>query len=641
MELAYPLTGLAAVVLAATLFLAALGFGQRLTPFLPVSRRFPLALVQLSLGTGVLGYVAFAMGLAGWLGEVTLLLVTALGVSLLRRDFTPVPRRRLFSSGRRLLLRGSALACGLAVVFALLGAMLPEIEYDALWYHLAFPIRYLHSGQLLDLQCEHMSPTPQQTELLYTYGLVLGDARGAKLIHFGFGVLTALWTAWLAHRWVGRRWGMVAAALFITAPTVLWEMTTAYNDLPLAFLAAGAVALLLEWRCCRARRLLVLAAVLLGLGLTVKHLAFLFLAPLAVGVLLVPVESAPRTLSQRLVDASLLVTVAIAVALPWYIRAWYITGNPLFPMFYDVLAETGAPLRRWDAQAQAGWAAAMARYGDGRAPLDLLLVPWRATWNGVRYAGSLGPIWLLFLPLTLLFWRRLTVSLKLVAGLCLAYYLLWISPFSSFQLRYLVPVVPLLAIVATASVRECDRVFRRVGWIRARRALVLGIVGICILNLPPFHGFARARAGWIPQTFTDVDGRAWRTVLGLYGHERFLSERLESYPAVAALNTVAGPGDRAVWFGEAASFFARPELIMDFSRCVVEGTWGAQPGEEAEAYDRLRAAGITHVAWDKTRTDIRDEDFAIRSAEWVRRYAMLVYRDDVMEVYALRRSDGG
>lgn len=658
MDYAYALTGLAAMVHAAAFFAAAWGWGRLMLPrrLGPpdqplLEQEYDRPLLEIAIGSGVLGYAAFALGLAGWMRPAVLAGIVVAGMGVLAwsgrgarvtRSPRPLPRPR--NDDGRLLTIGAGAAAAFTLIFAVMGAMLPEIEYDALWYHLTFPRRYLESGFLRDYPCDHMSPTPQHVELLYAYGLIFGDPRTAKLIHLGFGVLAALWTAVLASRLAGRRWAIAALALFVTAPTVTWEMTTAYNELPLAFVATGAVALLLRWRHSLDRRLLMLAGVLLGLGMAGKHLALFFTAPLALFVLLAPAGATRRTVGRRLLDAALLGAIAVAVALPWYVRAAALTGNPMFPMFYSQLTALGVEITRWDAQAESGWSAAMARYGHGRSAADLLLLPFRATWDGVRYSGSFGPAWLLGLPLVPLVWRRLDHDARLIAGLVAVVMLLWISPFSSFQLRYLVPLAPLVAVLLAAAGRGFGELLANAGWPRILPAFELGLIAVLLLNHPVFTRVHDARTGWIATTMHTTNAGAWRTAAGTYDHHRYLRERLESYTAIQAVNEIVPPDGRVVWFGEAAGFYARPQLLMDYSGCVAAGTWGAEPGEEALAYQVLRDAGVTHIAWDLTRTDVQDTRFAVRSPAFRRRYAEQVYADDVMVVdrlLAAPRADAG
>jgi hypothetical protein len=640
-DLLHPLTGLLAILIAAVFFCAAWGAGSlviRRTPGAPTD----VSLVQVAVGSGLLGYAAFVLGLIGWFRPAALITILLLGVAALMWSL----RRGGVLGGlglhpdepgtrERWLAPAVALTAAAALGWGLLGALLPEVEYDALWYHLTFPRRYLASGFLEDMACDHMSPSPQHVELMYGYGLVAGDARTAKLIHMGFGVLAAAWTGRLAAQDAGRTWGLVAVAFFLTAPTVLWEMTTAYNELPLALFGTGAVALLLEWRRSGSRHFLVLAGVLLGFGLAGKHLATFFLAPLALGVLLVSTPARPRAAARRIGNASLLVAVAVAVALPWYIRAWVLTGNPLFPMFYDALTALGIEVRRWDAVQQSGWAAAMDRYGHGRGAAALLLLPFRATWNSVQYAGSMGPAWLLGLPLLVLVWKRLAADAKLMAGLVLVFLVLWATPWSSFQIRYLVPIAPLVSVLLAAAVREFSGILVEVGWVTARKLVVVGMVAVLVLNLPAFVRLHDARRGWIPNTIHVPWPVGPRTVLGLHDPELYLRSYLKSYRVVPRVNALVPADGRIVWSAEAAHFYIRAETIMDYSICVREATWGSGPGDEEAAYRHLRAAGVTHVVWDRTHYDEEDEGLAIRSSRFLGCYAERLYEVDSMVLIAL------
>ena len=131
-----------------------------------------------------------------------------------------------------------------AGAFALIGALAPEVEYDALWYHLALPRRYLDAGSLrgpatastcLTIRCA--------LELLFGYGLAIADQVAAKLVNFGVGVLLALATYRLGLQVASRRAALLAAAILAMTPTVLWEATTTYVELATAFF----VILSLSW----------------------------------------------------------------------------------------------------------------------------------------------------------------------------------------------------------------------------------------------------------------------------------------------------------------------------------------------------------------------------------------------------------
>jgi hypothetical protein len=642
MDVAFFLGGLLSSLLAAFFFLAGWGYGRILNRWFHFSGP-DHNLVAIALGTGALGYIAFGLGLVGLLRPIVLAGVMLLGLILAyasRREVDGEPRRSL-KRAQQLIVRGGlpvwyAVVAGLAAAFAFLGALLPETEYDALWYHLAFPARYIRSGWLLDLPCERMSPTPQHVELLYTYALLfvdvgsLPDGRAAKFIHFGFGVFAALWTGLLAVRLVGRRWMMPAVALLLAAPTFLWEMTTAYNELPLTFLGIGSLALLITWRAGQEGRLLALAGVLMGLALAGKHLAYLLLVPLCVLVFLTASPATNRSVFKRSRDVFLFTGMALAVALPWYLRAWYYTGNPLFPMFYDLFAGLGVPLERWDANHQRAWVSAMAEYGHGRTARDLILLPMRMLIYPRAYAGSLGPIWLMLLPILPLFWRRLSSNLRWLAFIALVYCAIWVSPYSSFQVRYLVPILPVLSILVVASMHRVEVVARRAEWSMVKPVIGALTITVLFFNLPAFKPVVQREAAGISSTFPVTSS----TAMGLVHPDRHMRWRVDA-PALRFINSHLPSDAVVVKYGWPVHFYSRPEVLFDWSHCVSGATWGAGAGEEERAYRHLREAGVTHILWDR-RVDQETRSLLATGTQTFReRYADIIYSDGATEILRL------
>lgn len=115
----------------------------------------------------------------------------------------------------------------LQILINLVGALGPELGFDALWYHL--------TEAKLFLQRHSLAPIPGN--LLYWSGLPrLGEIfymfLPGKLVHWAFGVLCAFLIYRLA--------GIPAALLFYSTLLVGWLSTTAYVDLiTTAFLLAA------------------------------------------------------------------------------------------------------------------------------------------------------------------------------------------------------------------------------------------------------------------------------------------------------------------------------------------------------------------------------------------------------------------
>jgi hypothetical protein len=124
------------------------------------------------------------------------------------------------------------------------------------------------------------------------------------------------------------------------------------------------------------------------------------------------------------------------------VRSWLATGNPVFPELYSVF---GAPATRWDALTDQGLLRFLDQFGPARTLPNMITLPWHMTIHAAAYDGTLGPLFLLFLPLVILFMHRKGV-LPWLFAFVLLYIVFWASPLSSFQMRFLVPITPLLAI---------------------------------------------------------------------------------------------------------------------------------------------------------------------------------------------------
>jgi len=127
---------------------------------------------------------------------------------------------------------------GLLVIQALVnlvGALGPELGFDALWYHLTEAKLFRHTGSVAPIPGNlfYWSGFPRLMEIIYAL-------TPAKLVHFGFG----LSSAWMVYR-LG---GVAAAVLFYSTLLVGWLSTTAYVDLSLTFFILAAIATRRYWR---------------------------------------------------------------------------------------------------------------------------------------------------------------------------------------------------------------------------------------------------------------------------------------------------------------------------------------------------------------------------------------------------------
>ncbi len=343
------------------------------------------------LGSGFLATAVFVMGIAGQFNRLAFALLIlpgiAQGVRLLRRPGAPSAPVAGPAWIRHLLV-GLLGACVLATI---VGALAPPSFVDALVYHLYGPKEYLRRGALAELQSVWQLYQPTAVEMLYTLGLGLRSASVAALMGAWLGLLAAGAAALLGSRLGGPLAGLVAAAAFYCGAMVAWESTSCFVDLGVA--AFGTLSLYAVLRAVEgeSRRWLAVGGLLAGLAASCKLNGALFVA---LGSAMVLHERLRRgyALGGSLRRAGAFGAIGLAMVLPWYIRAYLLTGNPVYPFAVRLFGDNPdiAPAQ-WVFQ----------HYGMGYSALDLLLAPWRLLRKGARFENGqhLSPLPIMLAPL--------------------------------------------------------------------------------------------------------------------------------------------------------------------------------------------------------------------------------------------------
>src|SRR3990167_10841616 len=150
---------------------------------------------SLAILVGSLAYFILLLGTFGWLKialvkGVSLVWLMVFGVWLWQRRGKFDSLVRLFFEDKVTKISGLLLL--VAIVINLIGALGPEINFDSLWYHLTLPKIYLmrERVEIFPQFPFFNSGFPRLLEMLYVAALSWSSEAGAKLVHFGFGLLT-------------------------------------------------------------------------------------------------------------------------------------------------------------------------------------------------------------------------------------------------------------------------------------------------------------------------------------------------------------------------------------------------------------------------------------------------------------------
>ncbi len=512
-------------------------------------------------------------------------------------------------------------ACG----FALIAALAPEIEYDALWYHLWLPSRWLAEGRPVDLVSEYISLYPLGSELLYGCAMSVGGPVAAKLLHFICLPALGLIAAMLTRQWFPMARASAGAAISIVVPLLIWEAGTAYVDLAFACYIGLVAYALMRYMESSGATWLLLAAFTMGVALAIKNLALVAFGIAAIALAVSQLRRAGLAGAVRTV--TLFVTLALLFPAPWYARAWQASGNPVFPDLYSVFG--ARPPERWDDRAERALARFKETFGRTRTPAHLLALPWDVTMHGARYKGTLGPIFLMLIPVALIAARRrdsVHARVWAVTGAIAAYGAIWASPISSFQLRFLTPAVPLLAALSAYGLSQLPK------------GAIAIVVPLLLVNLPPFTAWhERDRHGWEGWLSHTARGVPLQVVIGAESEQHYLARLVPSYRAWSFIDAHVPPGSRVLTFAGGDHLYSHVDRIWSDSPAARAATWDLRAGREAEAKSALARLRVTHVLFDRRQLEqTAAGQLAIASAAMRTCCLDRIYEDDRFGVYRLR-----
>ena len=575
-------TPLLSVIAVAVLFVAAAGAGlgilHRMRVFLPTAE---LLLGSIAVGLGVQATLLLGLSAAGWMHPAALWAATLapalLGVRRLPAAAGHLPRLLRNNLGDTSPVERIGLLTVFSIVAAMLliGALGPVQDWDSLMYHVQLPRQFLDEGRLhVPLDGLHVAYLGS-LQFLYLPLLAIGAAAGPALLNaalvVGLGVLVVV----AGETFLSRGSGILAGIIIWGSSALLLVGMTPRIDISLMyFLLLTQLAIAHALRDDDALPALRYAGLLAGLSFGIKYHALPYLAALAPFA----VWAALRTPGLRLRHLrGLGVSTAIAVlcALPWLAKNALLFGAPLYPFFAErvvppfIAAIQGSTAHPANVSTDIYGALGQAR--EAISLKGLLLRPAQLTVEGEAAAFTRNwPLWISAFGL-LLIQRPGIVVLLLPA---LAYLSIALGAFTRTNLRYLLPVIPVLALVAAEVIGTVQARLRSVTWFRP--AVVIAALMLCV---PAFQVVA-ART---------ISTLRIRIAVGLERPQALLDGNVQY--VIAEWFAEQAPEDaRLLMLFDARGYYFRRQTIQD----NVLTNWPLLVG--TGAVDRcLSGTGITHV----------------------------------------------
>ena len=220
----------------------------------------------------------------------------------------------------------------------IIGVLGSELGFDALWYHLTLPKTYLAQHQVMHIPGSllYYSDMPRLIEMIYAGALALSSEIYAKLIHFSFGILTLVALYKFSRKFFNPLFSLLVLVIFYSNLVVGWMSTTAYIDLARTFFELMALWGFVNWREKKENKWLIESAVMLGLAISTKLLAFGSLFIFIILIIISGRQKSKHYFKNTIKDILVYLQLSFLIPLPWFVFSFIHTGNPFFPFFSNL-----------------------------------------------------------------------------------------------------------------------------------------------------------------------------------------------------------------------------------------------------------------------------------------------------------------
>ncbi|MGB9879163.1 MAG: ArnT family glycosyltransferase, partial [Anaerolineae bacterium] len=305
--------------------------------------------LSLPIGLGICSLLLLLVGLSGGLYPNIGWALTITGVAvwgilklqhLSRPHLDKTNRSPSFSILSALLM---ILWTGEALYTLISHAFMPPHEWDEVAYHLALAKLYVSFHKIIYIPFIVQSNWPLNTEMLFSWGLLLGSDVISHLITWFMSVWTTYGLCLLGKNFLNERIGRLSAALFLTVPLVKRLSGTGLIDVSLPFYGTAALYCYCKYTQQPSLGWVILCGLVSGFaaGSKLTGAAYIFLFCV---LLILEFAISKRDKQKQLVTASIVfVVVSLVTVSPWYIRSWVFTGNPFWPFFFEIFGG-----KNWD-----------------------------------------------------------------------------------------------------------------------------------------------------------------------------------------------------------------------------------------------------------------------------------------------------
>jgi hypothetical protein len=384
---------------------------------------------------GFYSYLIFSLGIAGVLYREVIILLT---VAIL---FIAVYFKRKFISNLRIkkpdkLFFIVLLLFVLQLTVNVIGALGPELAFDALWYHLTLPKIYLlnHSVFFIPGGLLYYSAMPKLAEMLYIGGLAFGNEVSVKLVHFTFGFLVCLSFYKFQRKFFTPFLSLLGVLILYSNLVFAWESTTAYIDLVRTFFEMLSLWAFINWWQSQNTKWFYICAAMCGFAIATKLLAIgsLFIFSLLI-LYHYFYKREYKTMVQRLINFWF---ISLLIPLPWFIFSFINTGNPVYPFFSNLYPVSPVTPNIF----------------------QFFMEVWKLF---TQASDPISPLYIMLLPLLIVEYKKFKKETKVIAFYSFLAILVWYITPRTGGGRFILPYLPAFSFLCVAVLNEVLRNAKR------------------------------------------------------------------------------------------------------------------------------------------------------------------------------------
>lgn len=539
-------------------------------------------LLHLALGLIIASYLTLFLAGHGWLDRNLVFIAMAAVIVIRIKKISEA----LNLTGRKALRFIKNLSAYEKVLFIILIlqaginfflTLTPPTGWDSLAYHLTIPKLILREGRIIHYADYGGASYPLLVEMIFTLGLLIHGAGLVKLICWSISVLTVMAIYNLAAKIGLKSIGLIAGLIFYNTQVVSMWAGECYIDITFAFFVTLAAIILIEFYQKKERSLLLVwlfIAILPGIKFNGLILSFIMGAYLIWQILI-----QEKNIKGIIKAVSLGVLIILVFNSPWYFKERRF-GPDKAILYASVLEKPSMVepyLQRW------------------------VFTLGRFTLNCDR-DGRIGPFFLGFLPLLILV-RPLRKEILLLLTISLAYVAIFLF-FGYLFPRYVVPVMPLLGIVAAYVVMKLE------AGDKVLRYFLMGCLTFTfIFNVGLTLYNHRLELSYL---------------IGKISENDFLNTKVECYPAINYINQNIHQGT-ILLIGETRGYYLERPFRLAY----------VAKGDKSEKLEKLiKRYNITHILLNERVICNKKADISVKEfLEYFASRLELIYTKGFFKIY--------